>query len=70
MREPAKPVEDLNDDIDIEKLAQTVSIDNHNKLVHDILNQNNSRISSSKKKPAEKTDGAQEPKKKPAAKSK
>jgi len=40
----------LHDDVDLAELEKTVSMDNHNKMVHDILNQNNTRISSGKKK--------------------
>lgn len=51
-------LEELKDDFDIEELAKTVANDNHNKMVHDILNQNNSRISSGKKKSSEKPEKA------------
>lgn len=40
----------IKDDFVIAELQKTVTSDNHNKMVHDILNQNNSRISSSKRK--------------------
>lgn len=52
-------LEQLKDDFDIEELAKTVVNDNHNKMVHDILNQNNSRISSGKKKTNEKPENSE-----------
>ena len=52
-------LEQLKDDFDIEELAKAVVNDNHNKMVHDILNQNNSRISSGKKKGIEKSENAE-----------
>lgn len=58
-REIDNTLEQLKDDFDIEELAKTVVNDNHNKMVHDILNQNNSRISSGKKKNNDKSENAE-----------
>ena len=52
-------LEQLKDDFDIEELAKAVANDNHNKMVHDILNQNNSRISSGKKKNNDKLENSE-----------
>ena len=61
-KETENILDELKDDFDIEELAKAVVNDNHNKMVHDILNQNNSRISSGKKKTNEKGENTEGPK--------